>query len=145
MLKGKKTVLDEREMQELYQAEHFGLWLMYGLLCAAILVQMLMGAELAQMAGELAVVIVSSVAMVIANVRRGIWDTNSRPSLRGNAGYALGAGVCVAVLLMAKSGNMPAALLAGLCTAALVFAALTLLMRYMLKKQAREEKELDNE
>ena len=145
MLKSKKTVLDEREMQELYQAEHFGLWLTYGLLCAAILVQMFMGAELAQMAGELAVVIVSSIAMVIANVRRGIWDTNSRPSMRGNAGCALGAGVCVTVLLMAKSGNVPAALLAGLCTAALVFAALTLLMRYMLKRQAREEKELDNE
>ena len=145
MLKGRKSVLDEREMQELYQAEHFGLWLMYGLLCAAILVQMLMGAELAQMAGELAVVIVSSIAMVIANVRRGIWDTNSRPSVRGNAGYALGAGVCVTVLLMAKSGNVPAALLAGLCTAALVFAALTLLMRYMMKKQAQQEKELDNE
>jgi len=138
-------VLDEREMQEMYQAEHFGLWLMYGLLCAAILVQMLMGAELSQMAGELAVVIVSSVAMVIANVRRGIWDTNSRPSMRGNAVCALAAGVCVTVLLMAKSSNVPAALLAGLCTAALVFAALTMLMGYMLKKQAREEKELDNE
>ena len=144
MLKGRKSVLDEREMLEMYRVEHFGLWLMYGLLCAAILVQMLMGSELSQMAGELAVILISSVAMVIANVRRGIWDTNSRPSVRGNAGCALGAGVCVAVLLMAKSSNVPAALLAGLCTAALVFAALTLLMRYMMKKQAQQEKELDN-
>lgn len=145
MLKGRKSVLDEREMLEMYRVEHFGLWLMYGLLCASVVVQMLGGATLAQMGGEMAVILISSVAMVIANVRRGIWDTNSRPSVRGNVGCALGAGVCVTVMLMAKSGNVPAALLAGLCTAALVFTALTLLMRYMLKKQAREEKELDTE
>lgn len=143
MLKRKPSVLDEREMLEMYRMEHFGLWLMYGLLCAAVVVQMLLGAPIEQMAGELAVILISSVAMVIANVRRGIWDTNSRPSVRGNAAYSLGAGVCVAVLLIAKSGNVPAALLAGLCTTALVFAALTLLMRYMLQKQAKEEKDLD--
>ena len=143
MLKRKPSVLDEREMLEMYRVEHFGLWLMYGLLCAAVVVQMLLGAPIEQMAGELAVILISSVAMVIANVRRGIWDTNSRPSVRGNAAYSLGAGVCVAVLLMAKIGNVPAALLAGLSTAALVFAALTLLMRYMLKKQAKAEKDLD--
>jgi len=145
MLKGKKTVLDEREMQELYQAEHFGLWLMYGLLCAAILVQMLMGAELAQMAGELAVILISSVAMVAANVRHGIWDENSRPSVRGNAVYSATSGVCVFVVLAIVSGNIPAALAAGLVAAALCFAALMVSMRYMLKRQARQEEELENE
>jgi len=144
MLGRKKPVLDEREMLEMYRAEHFGLWLMYGLLCAAILVQLFLGAALAQMAGELAVVIISSLAMVIVNARHGVWDENSRPSMRGNALYSLGAGVCVCVLLAALRGNIAAALAAGLCAGALCFAALTLLMRYMLSKQAREEKELDN-
>jgi len=145
MLKRKKPVLDEREMLEMYRVEHFGLWLMYGLLCLAILIQLLMGAEIAQMAGELAVVIVTSIAMVIANVRHGIWDANSRPSMRGNAFYSIGAGVSVAVLLVVIKGNLTAALAAGFCAGVLCFAALTLLMRYMLSKQAREEKELDNE
>ncbi|MBE5800501.1 MAG: hypothetical protein E7321_11235 [Clostridiales bacterium] len=144
MLKRKKPVLDEREMLEMYRVEHFGLWLMYALLCAVILVQMLLGAPLLQMAGELAVVIVTSIAMVIANVRHGIWDENSRPSMRGNALYSIGAGVCVCVLLAVIKGNIPAALAAGVCAGALCFAALTLLMQYMLKKQARAEKELDN-
>lgn len=145
MMKHKKMVLDEREMLDMYRVEHFGLWLMYGLLCAAILVQMLMGAGLQQMAGELAVLIISSIAMVIANVRHGIWDDTSRPSVRGNLGYSLGAGVCVAVMLGVTKGKPGAALLAGVCTALLVFAALTVLMRYMMKKQAQQEKELDNE
>ena len=144
MLKGRKSVLDEREMLEMYRVEHFGLWLMYGLLCIAVIVQMLGGASLVQMGGELAVILISSVAMVIANVRRGIWDTNSRPSVRGNAAYSLGAGVCVAVLLGVTKGKVMAALIAGACTAALVFAVLMLLMRYMMKKQAQQEKELDN-
>jgi len=144
-LNKKQTVLDERELQEMYQAEHFGLWLMYALLCAVILVQMFMGAEMKQMAGEMIVLIASSIAMIIANVRRGIWDTDSRPSMRGNAGYAAGVGVCVSVLQMALRGNLPAALLTGLCTMLLVFAALTALMQYMMKKQAQQEKELDND
>ena len=124
MLKKKKPVLDEREMLELYRVEHFGFWLIYGLLCVAVLVQLLMGAEIAQMAGELAAVVLSSIAMVIANVRHGIWDMDSRPSVKGNAMYALAAGVG---------------------TAAICFAALTVLMRYMQKRQAQQEKELENE
>ena len=145
MLKKKKPVLDEREMLELYRVEHFGLWLIYGLLCASVLIQLLVGAEMMQMAGELAVIIVSSVAMLIANARHGIWDENSRPSVRGNAAYSLGAGVCVAAVLWVIRNKALAALGAGVCTAALVFAVLTLLMRYMMKKQTQQEKELDSE
>ena len=144
MLKRKPSVLDEREMLELYRVEHFGLWLMYFLLCAAILIQLLLGAKIQQMAGELAVVIIASMAMVVLNVRHGVWDTDSRPSVRGNALYSAGAGVCVAVLLAVIKGKLALALIAGTGAAALCFAALMLLMRYMMKKQAQQEKELDN-
>ena len=144
MLKRKPSVLDEREMLELYRVEHVGLWLMYALLCAAVLVQLLAGAPMEQMAGELAVLILSSIAMVVLNARHGIWDTDSRPSMRGNAAYSLGAGLCVAVVLWFVKRNAFAALGVGLCTMALLFAALTLLMRYMMKKQAQQENELDS-
>ena len=140
-----KTVLDEREMQEMYRVEHFGLWLMYGLLCAAVLVQLISGAPLAQMAGEFAVVMVTSIAMVIANVRHGIWDQSSRPSLRGNVAYALGAGVCVAAVLTVVSGNVVSSLAAGCCAGLLCFAALMLLMHYMQRRQAKQEEELESE
>ena len=140
-----KTVLDEREMLDMYRVEHLGLWLMYGLLCAAVLLQMLAGAPLSQMAGELAVVLVTSVVMVIANARCGIWDQNSRPSLRGNAAYALGAGVCVAVVLAVVSGNIAPAIAAGACAGLLCFAVLTLLMHYMQRRQAKREAELEDE
>ena len=141
----KAPVLDEREMQELYRIEHHGLRLMYALLCAAVLVQLLGGAPLVQMAGELAVIVVVSVVMIIANVRHGIWDQDSRPSARGNAAYSLSAGLCVAALLAVTRRNLAAALAAGALAGALCFAALMLLMRYMQRRQARREMDLENE
>ena len=41
MLDRKKTVLDEREMMEMYRIEHRGLWAMYTLLCATVVAQLL--------------------------------------------------------------------------------------------------------
>ena len=140
-----KPVLDEREMQEMYRLEHAGLWLMYGLLCAAVVIQALAGAKLLQMAGELAVMIITSAVMVIANVRHGIWDENSRPSMRGNAVCSVGAGISTALLLCVISRNIAASLAAGAAAGMLCFAALTVLMRYMLRRQAKQEAELENE
>ena len=145
MKRQNKQVLDEREMQEMYRIEHSGFWLMYGLLCAAVLVQLLSGAPMRQMAGEMAALIVTSVVMVIANVHHGIWDTNSRPSMRGNALYAAGSGVCVAVVLAVVSGNVISALAAGVCAGLICFAALSLLMHYMRRRQEKRDAELENE
>ena len=145
MLDRKKTVLDEREMMEMYRIEHRGLWLMYGLLCAAILVQLLMGAGLAQMAGEIAVVAVTSVAMILANARHGIWDQNSRPSVRGNAVYSLATGVLVAAVLAAVGRSAPVSLLAGACGGAACMLLLTCLMQYMKHRQKKTDEELDND
>ena len=76
-----KNVLDERETQEMYRIEHRGMWGMYALLCAAVVVQMLFGAGFAQVAGEAFVIAVVSVGMIIAYARRGIWDADARPSV----------------------------------------------------------------
>ena len=145
MLDRKKTVLDEREMMEMYRIEHGGLWLMYGLLCAAILVQLLMGAGLAQMAGEIAVLAVTSVAMIFANARHGIWDQSSRPSMRGNAAYSLGTGVLVAAVLAAVGRSAPVSLLAGACGGAACMLLLTCLMQYMKHRQKKNDEELDKD
>ena len=145
MLDRKKTVLDEREMLEMYRVEHFGLWLMYGLLCASILVQLLLGAQIAQMAGELAVVIITSVAMIFANARHGIWDQSSRPSMRGNAAYSVVSGVLVAAVLAAVGRGARSALLAGAGAGAACMLLLTGLMQYMKRRQERANEELDSD
>ena len=140
----RKSVLDEREMLDMYRIEHFGLWLMYALLCGAVLVQLFLGAQIAQMAGELAVLVTVSVVMMIANARHGIWDENSRPSMKGYAIWAVGAGVCVAAAVALLRGSIAAGLVSGALTAALCFLLLTVMMTYMLNRQKKQEKELED-
>ena len=140
----RKNVLDEREMQEVYHIEHSGLWLMYALLCAAVVVQLLLGAGMAQMAGEMIVIGVVSVVMIAAYARRGIWDTDARPSVRGNAIYALLAALGVAVVTLGKSGDAVRALIVGGAMFALCFLLLTALMLYVRRRQREAERDLDD-
>lgn len=140
----RKNVLDEREMQEVYRIEHSGLWLMYALLCAAVVVQLLLGAGMAQMAGEMIVIGVTSVVMIAAYARRGIWDTDARPSVRGNAVYALLAALAVAVVTLGKSGDAVRALIVGGAMFALCFLLLTALMLYVRRRQREAERDLDD-
>ena len=140
-----KSVLDEREMQDLYRIEHWGLWLMYALLCASVVAQLLLGAEFAQIAGELFVVGVSSVALIFAYARRGIWDAHARPSLRGNAAYSAVCAVAVALVALGRRRNWPGALLAGACTFGVCFLLLMGLMLLVRRRQKRLERELEDE
>lgn len=118
-----KNVLDEREMQEVYRIEHRGMWGMYTLLCAAVVLQMLFGAGFAQVAGEAAVIAVVSVGMIVAYARRGIWDADARPSTQGNALYAA---------------------LFGAAAFFLCFALLSALMAYVKRRQKQQSDELDD-
>ncbi len=139
----RKNVLDEREMQEVYRIEHSGLWLMYALLCAAVVVQLLLGAGLAQMAGEMIVIAVVSVVMIVAYARRGIWDTDARPSVRGNALYALVAALGMGIVSLGRSADFVRALAVGAAMFALCFLLLTALMLYVRRRQRLAEQDLD--
>ncbi|MFR5785796.1 MAG: DUF6773 family protein [Christensenellales bacterium] len=116
-----KNVLDERETQEMYRIEHRGMWGMYALLCAAVVVQMLFGAGFAQVAGEAFVIAVVSVGMIIAYARRGVWDADARPSTGGNAAYALLCALGVTAVTFGLHENAAKALLFGAAAFILCF------------------------
>lgn len=139
-----KTVLDEREMQEMYRIEHRGLWAMYTLLCAAVVVQLFFGADFAQIAGEVCVISLVSVAMIVAYARRGIWDTRARPSTKGNAAYSALCALGVSVVVLGIRGDVAAAVVTGICTFVLCFSLLCALMAYMQRRQKHEADELDD-
>ena len=139
-----KTVLDEREMQEMYRIEHRGLWAMYTLLCAAVVVQLFFGAGFAQIAGEVCVISLVSVAMIVAYARRGIWDTQARPSTKGNAAYSALCALGVSVVVLGIRGDIVAAVVAGVCTFVLCFGLLCALMAYIQRRQKLEADELDD-
>lgn len=137
-------MLDEREMQEMYRIEHAGLWTMIVLLFAAILVQLIMGAAPAQVAGEAIVLAIVCVALFIAYARYGIWDANSRPDARGNARYS----VCFALtvgLMVFLTGRTLAAVIAAAAMLPTMFVLLEVMSRFVRARQRRREAELDDE
>ena len=140
-----RSVLDERELQEMYRIEHRGLWAMYALLCATVVAQLLFGADFAQMGGELFVIGVVSVGLIIAYARRGIWDAHARPSTRGNAVYSVISAIGVGVIVLGRRRNAAIALAAGAVMFALCLLLLTLLMRYVQRRQEAQSHVLENE
>ena len=140
-----RSVLDERELQEMYRIEHRGLWAMYALLCATVVAQLLFGADFAQMVGELFVIGAVSVGLIIAYARRGIWDTDARPSTRGNAVYSALSAAGVGVIVLGRRRNAAIALAAGVAMFALCLVLLTLLMRYVQRRQEAQSHVLENE
>ena len=140
-----RSVLDERELQEMYRIEHRGLWAMYALLCATVVAQLLFGADFAQIVGELFVIGVVSVGLIIAYARRGIWDAHARPSTKGNAVYSVISAIGVGVIVLGRRRNAAIALAAGVAMFALCLVLLTLLMRYVQRRQEAQSHVLENE
>ena len=140
-----RSVLDERELQEMYRIEHRGLWAMYALLCATVVAQLLFGADFAQMVGELFVIGVVSVGLIIAYARRGIWYAHARPSTKGNAVYSVISAIGVGVIVLGRRRNAAIALAAGVAMFALCLVLLTLLMRYVQRRQEAQSHVLENE
>ena len=140
-----RPVLDERELQDMYRIEHRGLWAMYALLYAAVIVQLLLGADLLQMGGELLVIGVVSVGLIIAYARQGLWDDTARPSNLGNAVCSALSAVCVGAVVLGRRGKPVAALGAGAAMFALCFLLLTVLMRCVRRRQEAQSRALEDE
>ena len=111
---------------------------------AAVVVQLFFGAGFAQIAGEVCVISLVSVAMIVAYARRGIWDTRARPSTKGNAAYSALCALGVSVVVLGIRGDVAAAVVTGICTFVLCFSLLCALMAYMQRRQKHEADELDD-
>ena len=140
-----RSVLDEREQLEMYRIDHAGLFAMYGLLSAAVVVQMLLGAELVQLIGELAVLLLVSVGMIIAYARKGIWDEHSRPDKRGNAAYAAACALGVGLVVLAARRSVLWGLMSGAAMFALCYFLLETMGAYVRRRQSREEEALEDD
>ena len=111
----------------------------------AVVVQLLCGAGAAQLAGEVFVIAVTSVGLIAAYARRGIWDAHARPSARGNAVYSAMTALGVTVVLLGRRMNWPLALGAGAAAFALCFALLTALMAYVRRRQQEQADTFEDE
>lgn len=139
----RSNVLDERERQALGKIEHLALSATQALLCVAIVIQLLMGADFRQIAGECVIVILVGIGMIGGYVYYGIWDTDAAPSVRGNIRYAIISGICLGLLIAGITKHAGRALMAGLIMSLLTFVLLYLLMKGVARRQRQQEEALE--
>ena len=85
MLKKRAGNLDEMQDQKLLKLEECGFWILFWTLLASILIQLITGAGMKEVIGEIIVFLIGSVYLAITTLKNGLWTRSSAPSRKGNA------------------------------------------------------------
>ena len=96
----KKSNLDEMQEQALLKIEHYGFWLAFWGLLAAMAIQALLGVALSSLLGEWVVFMVLCVYALVSCLRHGLWDRNLKPNLKTNLLVSILPGLAVGVFDM---------------------------------------------
>lgn len=91
-----KSNLDERQEEKLLKIEHFGMWLAFWGLFAAVVLQTAAGVDFKQLAGEGIVLMILCFYLLTACLKNGIWDRHLKPNLKTNLFVSLVAAVTAA-------------------------------------------------
>ena len=103
----KKSNLDEMQEQALLKIEHNGCWLAFWGLLAAMALQMVMRVPGRQMLGEWIVFMALSLYIVIACLRKGIWDRHLKANRKTNLIVSLLAAVATGILVTLSNPYLP--------------------------------------
>ena len=144
----KKSNLDEMQEQALLKIEHNGCWLAFWGLLAAMALQMVMRVPGRQMLGEWIVFMALSLYIVIACLRKGIWDRHLKANRKTNLIVSLLAAVATGILVTLSnpylSEPLDYVLVAGLTggfTFVLCFAALSVCAKLYRNRRNKLDKE----
>ena len=86
MRKNKRTdILDEMQNQKLLKLEEYGFWIVFWALLVSMIVQIIAGAGIKEVVGEIIVFLIWSVYLAITTLKNGLWTRSSVPSRKGNA------------------------------------------------------------
>ena len=144
----KKSNLDEMQEQALLKIEHNGCWLAFWGLLAAMALQMVMRVPGRQMLGEWIVFMVLALYIVIACLRKGIWDRHLKANRKTNLIISLLAAAAAGILITVSnpylSEPLDYVLVAGLTggfTFVLCFAALSVCTKLYRNRRNKLDKE----
>lgn len=144
----KKSNLDEMQERELLKIEHNGCCLAFWGLLAVMAVQMVMRVPGRQMLGEWIVFMALSLYIVIACLRKGIWDRHLKANWKTNLIISLLAGAAAGILITVSnpylSEPLDYVLVAGFSggfTFVLCFIALSLSMKLYKKRREKLDQE----
>ena len=84
-----KSNLDEMQRGKLLKIEEIGVWLAFWGLLAAVIVQLLLKADLTQVIGEICVFALVSVYLCVASIKNGLWTASIAASRKTNALFSI--------------------------------------------------------
>lgn len=150
-----KNNLDEMQEIKLRGIERNGCWFAFWALLAAMMIQLVLGAEVKQMAGEWIVFMCLALYIGIACMRAGIWDRHIPATPLANLICSLIAGVVVwglNIAVMVRNGffdHLKGAVIAagviGVFTFVLCFAALSICTALYKKRVKKLEEEPEDD
>ena len=105
----KKNQLDEMQEQTLRKIESRGFWLMWWGLFVVMIFQLMMQADIGQMAGEWIVFMAACLYTLEECLRNGIWDRHIKASLSTSIVGSLVGGVLSAVVMMFATHSLAVA------------------------------------
>ena len=82
--KGNNT-LDEMQDQKMLKMEEYGYWILFWGLALAVVVQLLLGGSIRQVAGELIVLLAGSAYVLATSLKNGLWTRSAVPTRKRNA------------------------------------------------------------
>lgn len=95
--------MDEMQDMKLLRIEEAGFWLLFWVSFGSILLQLLMGAGLLQIAGEAVILFLASVFIVVSCLRNGLWSRGRAPTLKGNLLVSLLPAALVGILFSVRA------------------------------------------
>ena len=145
----KRSNLDEMQELKLLKIEHNGCWLAFWGLLAALLVQMVLGAEGRQLVGEWLVFMALAAYLSAACMRAGIWDRRLKMNWKTNLLFSISPALVVAliqyVVSLRRYGKPEGALAAACFVCGIIFVlcflAITLAAHFTKKRQQKLNEE----
>lgn len=103
IFKNVKNQLDERQEDELLHIEKIGFWVTYWSLFVAIMIEIFLNFSIKQIAAEFLILMVISAYIVIACIKKGIWDRHLKPKLLTNLLLSLPGSIGIGIFSFARA------------------------------------------
>ena len=132
MKHNENNTLDEMQDQKMLKMEEYGYWILFWGLALAVVIQLLLGGSIRQVAGELIVLLLGGIYVLATSMKNGLWTRNAAPTRKGNAVASIIPAAVIGVLngiklVQKKSAGTNDILLAAVFTvAAYVFCFIVL-------------------
>ncbi len=96
------NALDEMQDQKMLKMEEYGYWILFWGLALAVVIQLLLGGSIRQVAGELIVLLLGGIYVLATSMKNGLWARNAAPTRKGNAVASIIPAAIIGVLNVIK-------------------------------------------